>query len=82
MIIMVLIRKYCGDYPDLIDYLGFNEATENIAMEIEEEITNPKALFDPHMKEADTINLIKKGELFQGKVLINRNNLHEGKTMR
>lgn len=59
--------------PDLLDYLGF---TENV--EMEEEETGGEALFDAHLPQEELLMKTKKGELFEGKLNINRNNIEEG----
>lgn len=57
--------------PDLLDYLGFTEQ-----MEVEEEQGEP--IFEPHLPLEEVIPRTKKGELFEGKLNISRNNVEEG----
>ena len=58
--------------PDLLDYLGFTEQ-----MEVEEE-QGGEPIFESHLPLDEVITRTKKGELFEGKLNISRNNVEEG----
>ena len=58
--------------PDLLDYLGFSEN-----MDLEENIGG-EPLFEAHVPQDDLLTKVKKGELFEGKLGISRNNVEEG----
>ena len=64
-------RDNCKDMPDLLDYLGFSGS-----MEIEEESGEP--LFENHLPPEEFLTKVKKGELFEGKLSISRDNIEEG----
>ena len=57
--------------PDLLDYLGFSGA-----MEVEEEEAE-NGLFEKHIPQAEAVSKVKKGELFEGKLSIARDNKEE-----
>jgi len=57
--------------PDLLDYLGFSGN-----MEIEEEVG--EEIFEDHLPQEEFLTKIKKGELFEGKLMISRDNIEEG----
>ncbi len=65
------IQDNCKDMPDLLDYLGFSGT-----MEVEDETEN--GLFEKHIPQADAVSKVKKGELFEGKLSIARDNKEEG----
>lgn len=46
-------------------------------MDIEPE-EEKKAIYDAHMNQTDLLNAIRAGEIFQGKVAVNRNNYEDG----
>ena len=65
------VKENGETYPDLLAYLGFTE--EGGVMEEEKPL-----IFEPHLSIEDAVSKIKKGELFEGKLNISRNNLEEG----
>lgn len=60
-----------AEYPDLLDYLGFEET----AIDTEVEGT---PIYEPHLPVDEAITRVRKGELFEGKLSISKNNVEEG----
>jgi hypothetical protein len=60
-----------AEYPDLLDYLGFEET----GIDTEEE---QSPIFEHHLPLDEAITKVRKGELFEGKLGISKNNVDEG----
>lgn len=61
---------YCQDYPDLIDYVNANEGAGE--MEIEDASSKKPAIFPEHLSEGVVAERLKAGELFYGKLNVNK----------
>ena len=54
-----------------MDYLGFGGDAQNL----EEEGVK---IYEPHLSVEEAVLKVKSGQLFEGKLNINRNNIEEG----
>lgn len=60
------------EYPNLVDYMGITEATIDI------EFDGQASIFADHLPIEEMSKLVKQGDLFQGKIRIDRNDINEG----
>ncbi|KAL4471595.1 hypothetical protein ABPG74_008488 [Tetrahymena malaccensis] len=70
--IFEFVKSIKGEYPNLMDFLGISEQ----AMDIEFE--GQQVLFQEHLTLNELSNKVKAGELFQGKLKIDRNDINDG----
>ena len=63
------VKGNSAEQPDLMDYIGFEEEMENEGEQV----------YPPHIETEKLIAKVKKGELFEGKLSIMKNNNQEGK---
>ncbi|KRX06611.1 Nucleic acid-binding, OB-fold [Pseudocohnilembus persalinus] len=69
------VEEVQDQYPNLVDFLGFTQ--EGFDMEIEGQEENN--IFEPHLPIEKINEEVRKGNLFQDKMFLDRTNTSEGK---
>ncbi|EGR33437.1 rnb family protein, putative [Ichthyophthirius multifiliis] len=69
------LKQQAKEFPNLMDFMGLIE-NQNQEMDLEDQ--QGECLFEEHLNQSELIERVKSGDLFQGKMRIDRNNVNQG----